>query len=368
MLKKFFIICSGADKPLLDSCSDGEQNKYVGIGATVFFTALMAFIAGSYALYTVFDNAYLAITFGLVWGLLIFNLDRYIVSTMRKSNGFMNEFLQALPRLGLAIIIAIVIAKPLELKIFEKEINTVLLDKKNEIAIKQKNEIAKYYETDLIKNQAKTDSLKAEIANKQKEVDDLYQVFITEAEGTAGTKKLGKGPVYKEKRDKHDLALKQLDSIKAVNVLKIKDIEKSLKEVEMSKNTKISENQPTINDYDGLMARIEALEKLPLLPSLFIMLLFLAVETAPILAKLISPRSEYDFKIENREMGLKNTLTQNAYQSDLQTKTVSQLNDKVYESLHEENDLINHKKKGIIDILKMQSDYFVEQQKKSFEG
>ena len=136
----------------------------------------------------------------------------------------------------------------------------------------------------------------------------------------------------------------------------------------MSKNTKMSENQPTINDYDGLMARIEALEKLPLLPSLFIMLLFLAVETAPILAKLISPRSEYDFKIETREMGLKNTLTQNAYQSDLQTKTVSQLNDKVYESLHEENDLINHKKKGIIDILKMQSDYFVEQQKKSFEG
>jgi hypothetical protein len=368
MLKKFFILCSGADRPLLNSCSDGEQNKYIGIGATVFFTALMAFIAGSYALFTVFDNLWMALGFGFVWGLLIFNLDRYIVSTMRKSNGFMNEFLQVLPRLALAIIIAIVIAKPLELKIFEKEINTVLLDKKNELALNQKKEITKFYETDLIKNQAKKDSLKAEITFKQKEVDALYDVFITEAEGTSGTKKLGKGPVYKEKRDKHDLALKQLDSIKAINVLKIKEIEKNQIEIEKNQLKKIEETQPTISQYNGLMARIEALGQLPALPSIFIMLLFLAVETAPILAKLISPRSEYDFKIENREMGLKNMLSQNAYQSDLQTKTVSQLNDQVYKDLHEENELINHKKKGIIDILKMQSDYFVNQQKKSFEG
>jgi hypothetical protein len=368
MLKKFFIDCSGVDRPLINTCSDGEQNKYVGIGATVFFTAAMAFIAASYALYTVFDNPYLAIGFGVIWGLLIFNLDRFIVSTMRKSNGFMNEFLQALPRIALAIIIAIVIAKPLELKIFEKEINTVLLDKKNQLALNQKNEITKFYASDLLKGQAKADSLKAEIANKQKEVDALYSVFITEAEGTAGTKKLGKGPVYKEKREKHDLALKQLDSLKAANVIKIKAIENEQKTTEANQLKKIEETQPTINQYDGLMARVEALDKLPALPSIFIMLLFLAVETAPILAKLISPRSEYDFKIGDREMGLKNRLTQNAYQSDLQSKTVSKLNDDVYGSLQEETELINYKKKGVVDILKMQSDYFVDQQKKSFES
>ena len=42
-----------------------------------FFTALMAFITSGYALYTVFDNLFTAIFFGLIWGLLIFNLDRY---------------------------------------------------------------------------------------------------------------------------------------------------------------------------------------------------------------------------------------------------------------------------------------------------
>ncbi|WP_452596574.1 DUF4407 domain-containing protein, partial [Pontimicrobium sp. MEBiC01747] len=77
MLKQFFIICSGADTDILKDSSIGEQNKYAGIGATVFFTALMAAIASSYALYTVFDNLFAAVGFGIVWGLLIFNLDRF---------------------------------------------------------------------------------------------------------------------------------------------------------------------------------------------------------------------------------------------------------------------------------------------------
>lgn len=75
MLQRFFIFCSGADTEILKTCSNGEQNKYAGIGATVFFTAVMAFIASGYALYTVFDNIYTSIFFGLIWGLLIFNLD-----------------------------------------------------------------------------------------------------------------------------------------------------------------------------------------------------------------------------------------------------------------------------------------------------
>ena len=116
MLKQFFIICSGSDTDILEQCSKGEQNKYAGIGATVFFTAVMAFIAGSYALYTVFDNLYSAVFFGLIWGLLIFNLDRYIVSTIKKTGNIIDELIQAAPRIVLAVIIAVVISKPLELK------------------------------------------------------------------------------------------------------------------------------------------------------------------------------------------------------------------------------------------------------------
>ena len=56
MLKKFFWMCSGTDIDLLQNCSKSEQVKYAGIGGTVFFTAVMAFIASAYALFTVFDS------------------------------------------------------------------------------------------------------------------------------------------------------------------------------------------------------------------------------------------------------------------------------------------------------------------------
>lgn len=93
MLKKFFISCSGADKNILENCSNGEKNKFVGIGATVFFAAVMAVIAGNYALFTVFDNVYTAILFGLIWGLLIYNLDRFIVSTIKKTDAKLKDLM-----------------------------------------------------------------------------------------------------------------------------------------------------------------------------------------------------------------------------------------------------------------------------------
>ncbi|RYJ43294.1 DUF4407 domain-containing protein [Flavobacterium beibuense] len=363
MLKRFFIICSGADKNLIYSCSNGEQNKYAGIGATVFFTAVMAFIAASYALYTVFDNIYTSIFFGLIWGLLIFNLDRFIVSTIRKRDKFGQELLQATPRIILALIIAVVISKPLEIKIFQKEIDTVLLKEKNELAMANKKQVANYYQSDLDKNKAAIDSLKSEITKKEKEVNDLYSTYITEAEGTSGTMKLGKGPVYKEKREKHDAALAQLDTLRKTNQEKIIAKEKEAATLLASQDKKITESQPIIDNFDGLMARINALNKLPLLPSLFIMLLFLAIETAPIIAKLLSPKGEYDFKLEDSETALKTNLAQNTYQRELMRTTDAGIYDDVYAEIRQDRELYNYKKKKAIELLEMQADSFSEKQK-----
>ena len=365
MLKSFFLLCSGVDSDIVNGCSNGEQNKYAGIGATVFFTAIMAFIASSYALFTVFDNPYIAMFFGLIWGLLIFNLDRFIVSTIKKRDNYLDEFIQATPRILLAIIIAIVISKPLEIKIFEKEINTVLLKEKNEMAMVNKKQIANYFQTDFDKNKAEIDSLKSDISKKEKEVNNLYAVFISEAEGTAGTKKLGKGPVYKEKRQKHDAQLKQLDSIKAINALKIKEKEAKSKSLQNDLDKKVIETQPIIDGFDGLMARINALNKLPWLPSFFIMLLFLAIETSPIIAKLLSPRGEFDFKQEDAEMGIKNLIAQNRYQSELQMKTDAEIYDKVYAEIKDDKTLYNYKKKSALELLQLQADGFLDKHKKA---
>lgn len=365
MLKRFFILCSGVDSDIVNSCSNGEQNKYAGIGATVFFTAIMAFISGSYALFAVFDNSYAAIFFGLIWSLLIFNLDRFIVSTIKKRDNFLDEFIQATPRIVLAIIIAIVISKPLEIKIFQKEINTVILKEKNEMAMANKKQVTNYFKSDVEKNKAETDSLKASISKKEKEVIALYQSYIAEAEGSAGTKKIGKGPIYKEKRAAYDLAAKQLDSLKSTNVKIIATKEAAARILQADVDHKVSETQPIIDGFDGLMARITALNKLPWLPSFFIMLLFLAIETSPIIAKLLAPRGEYDFKQEDAEMGIKNRIAQNRYQSELQKKTDAEIYDKVYADIKDDKELYNYKKKSALELLKLQADGFVDRQKKS---
>lgn len=363
MLKRFLINCSGADKDLVYSCSNGEQNKYAGIGATVLFTAIMAWIAASYALYTVFDNVYAATFFGFVWGLLIFNLDRFIVSTIRKRNRFGQELLQATPRIVLAMIIAIVISKPLEIKIFQKEIDTVLLKEKNDLALANKKQVANYFQGDLDKNKAETDSLKSAITKKEKEVNDLYATYITEAEGTKGTMKLGKGPVYAEKRQKHDAALAELEVLRKANNAKIAGKEKEAETLKADLDKKISDSQPIISSFDGLMARINALNKLPWLPSFFIMLLFLAIETSPIIAKLLSPKGEYDFKLEDAEMAVKTNLEQNNYQRELLRTTDAGIYDDVYAEIRSDRELYNYKKKKAVEMLEMQADRFAEKQK-----
>lgn len=363
MLQSFFILCSGADKNPLSGCSEGEKTKYVGIGATVFFTAIMAFIASSYALYTVFDNPFVAMGFGIVWGLLIFNLDRFIVSTIRKRDQISNEFLQATPRIILAIVIAIVISKPLEIKIFEKEINTVLLKEKNALSLINKKEVTNYFQSDLDKNKVEIDSLKSEIAKKEKEVNSLYETYITEAEGTKGTMKLGKDPVFKEKIAKHDLAKKELDTLRKSNLAKIEEKERKNKILHADLDKKVTETQPIIDGFDGLMARINALNKLPILPSLFIMLLFLAIETSPIIAKLLSPKGEYDFKLEDIETALQASLSQDKYQRELLIKTSAAMHDKVYEDITQDKKLYDLQRRKATELLELQANGFLEKQK-----
>ena len=119
--------CAGVNREVLQLCPT-EWAKYAGMGGTIFSTACMAAVSGGYAISTVFDNTIVAVLFGLFWGfIIIFNLDRLIVNTM-YSDGEVTiswlEFKSGLPRIIMALFLGIVISTPLELKIYEKSINT----------------------------------------------------------------------------------------------------------------------------------------------------------------------------------------------------------------------------------------------------
>ncbi len=363
MLKNFFWMCSGADTTILKNSSKAEQIKYAGIGGTVFFTALMAFIAASYALLTVFDNYFAAVLFGLVWGLLIFNLDRFIVSTIKKTDNKWKEIWQATPRLILAVIIAIVISKPLEMKIFEKEINQVLLTEKNNLTLANKEQISNQFTPEITTLQSEINSLKQEINSKETTSNKLYETYIAEAEGRKGTKLIGKGPVYKEKREKHDAALAELQQLKTSNNTKISEKELQIANLKTQQKTQETTTQPIIDGFDGLMARINALSKLPWLPSFFIFLLFLAIETSPILAKLIAPKGEYDFKLQDIENAVKTWVAQKEQQRKQVLNTDSILNRNIYNELASEDELYNYKKQKAREIMQFQADAFYKSQK-----
>ena len=133
-LNEFLWSCAGVNKAVLRQCPS-DYAKYAGIGGTILFTALMASFSGGYALSYVFETWWVGVLFGIFWGLLIFNLDRFIVNTM-YSDGKVTiswqELKSGAPRIIMAIFLGIVISYPLELKIFDDEIQVKIEDMKQQ--------------------------------------------------------------------------------------------------------------------------------------------------------------------------------------------------------------------------------------------
>ena len=251
------------------------------------------------------------------------------------------------------------------MKIFEKEINQVLLEQKNEMTLANKEQLALQYTPAVEKLNQDIAALKTEITTQENETNALYDTYITEAEGTTGTMLLGKGPVYTEKREKHDAALVELQQLKETNAIKITGIETQIAALNTEYTEVVKNSQPIIDGFDGLMARISALDKLPWLPSFFIFLLFLAIETSPIIAKLLSPKGEYDLKLEDEESAIRTWVTQKVRQREQVLATDSSLNDKIYSEIKNEEEVYAYKKQKAEELLKLQADAFHNLQIKS---
>lgn len=329
-IENFFLYCSGVDFAMLERCSS-DRNKYIGIGATVFFTGVLAFFSASYALFTVFGSYLFAGLFGLVWGLMIFNLDRYIVLSMKSFGRWWRDLFVAFPRLVLAALLALVISKPLEMKIFEKEIQAELVTMEQEVFKNQEDRVKDRFEAQIAGERAQIAALKSEITAKTAQRDTLLRMAIQEADGTGGSRKQNLGPIYKAKKADADRAEAELAALLTLSTPQIQQKEQAVRDLE----TKIQAETGSLQRarYDGMAARMEALSRLSgrslaiFYASIFITLLFVAIETAPIVVKLISYRSPYDYLLHEHEHVFemsnleKTTLLQNATHQKLQFET-----------------------------------------------
>jgi len=303
--KYFFWFCSGASFGILKRCPT-ESSKFTGIGATILFTGLFAALAGAYASYTIFNNYWAALGFSLLWGGMIFNLDRYIVSSMFTSRKT-NPWIVALPRIVLAVLIALVISKPLELKIFEKEINEELSLMKEELREEKILIIRNRYTNDIQTLNSEIKELSNVVSEKENQRNELMSIAQQEADGTGGTMKRNVGPIYRIKKTDLDLTENELIALKQ-RLLPL--IDKKQLQIFALRNDrdKTIENLGIIQ-FDGMAAQLQALGNLSNknskinLANWFIIFLFIAIETAPVFVKLLAPKGPYDDMLDIHETG-----------------------------------------------------------------
>lgn len=323
-IKQFFWFCSGANIPLLKRCPT-DSSKFTGIGATVFFTGVLAALSGGYAFFTIFENVWWSMAFGLLWGTVIFNLDRFIVSTMKKNRkSKWQEFLMASPRILLAVMLAIVISKPLELKIFSKEIDRKLVLLEEEIYQREIASIDERFigQTNLLQEQV--NSLKSEVESKRQKRNELAEIARKEADGTGGSMKRNAGPIYQIKKSDLDQAQIELDNAVTNNQPQIEKLQSELFLLNAQKNQELAGIKR--NPWNGMAAQLEALRQISLenqaiyFANIFIIALFIMLECSPVIVKIMAQRGPYDELLEIREHFFKNHNLEKIAQMDYETK------------------------------------------------
>lgn len=310
-LMRFLWKAAGGDQYILERATYSDQIKYMCLGGIVFATGAMAGLAGGYAFYTIFSpkgsaldynihypTVALAILFGFIWGLMIFNIDRFIVTSTGKGDGTekitWDEFKSAIPRIIMGSIIAITISKPIEIRMFQTEINIKLKEKQTEQQTAYIEKTKKNFQIELDRNSKDLAKYEREIQDKIARHKFLELQYIEEARIiTVGPRALAlkaqMDKVYEEiKNDKQNLEYLKL----------LKDKE----DIENRLDAALKESQKTADGLDGLLERVKlAHEVAGFWISLFITLLFLAIELTPIFFKLMLNKTPYDYLAENRD-------------------------------------------------------------------
>lgn len=300
--------CAGAHQQLLKQYPS-EHTKYAGLGGVVLATFVLASLSAGYAIYSVFGNIGWTIAFALIWGLIIFNFDRFLVSTMRKYGVSKKKQLwMTVPRLALAILIGITIARPLELKIFEKEINTQVVENMHQKMLL--NDSLLQLENNNAINTATTERnrLFARKLAIEDSIAQLQTAYVREADGTGGSGQRGIEQLTRLKMQAYENAVTQFapellllsQSIKAQDSI-IANVHATQEQQRRQYATLTASNIGFL-ERNKAMSDLSAKEPSVFWSSLFISLLIILIEIGPILSKLIMPVGPYDIALAKEEL------------------------------------------------------------------
>merc|ERR1711969_373585 len=121
-LSRRLAVLGGADGDILDDVP-AETPRFVQMFFVLLGTAVVSALSMFFALLTgVQVIVWIAVPLAIVWALIIFNLDRFLTSTMTSTRNPWRLLGLAFPRVVMAALIGIVVAEPLVLQIFQNDI------------------------------------------------------------------------------------------------------------------------------------------------------------------------------------------------------------------------------------------------------
>lgn len=300
--------CAGAHQKLLKDFPS-EHSKYSGLGGVMLATFVLASLSAGYAIYSIFGNWLWTIGFAIIWGLIIFNFDRFLVSTMRKYGVSKRKQLwMAVPRMALALLIGLTIARPLELKIFEKEIEVKMTENMHKKM--QRNDSLLLIETKNQVQTAETDRQRYMLRKLAIEdtLHNLQAAYIQEADGTGGSGERGIKDLTRLKMD----AYRQADitftpELSTLNS-NINTQDSIIAHAKSAMEEKRKKYEADVKDNLGFLERNKALSDLSSEESsvfwsgIAISLLIILIEIGPVLSKLIMPVGPYDIALAKEEL------------------------------------------------------------------
>ncbi|MCH7667509.1 MAG: DUF4407 domain-containing protein [Acidobacteria bacterium] len=303
-IARFFLWCSGTDFRVLERVPKSEAIKQVGYGTLVLVPAVLALFAMSYALSTLTTNPAIYLGGGLVWSVIVFCFDRFIVSTFRKSKSTINDITSTvfLSRLVFAAFVGVLIAHPLVMLYFNDSIEERLAaEGRGKVALIEAGYAAKQQELE-----GRVAGLKTEIRGRERERNEYQARLVDEIDGVISGRTTGipgRGASAQEKKLQLLVAQTELEAARDRNLGEISALEAQIGEIRLeSAVDRAGFVQPT--DY---LARAGALESLasesPHVNSVrwFLIVFFVFVDTLPILFKGFTPRGPYDDQIQLAE-------------------------------------------------------------------
>ncbi len=331
LFSRFLWFCAGADPSLLVHCPHSDRVKYQGIGGIVLATAVLALTSGSYAFYTVFcpkvetalsQDVHLptvlqSLAAGFVWALIIFNIDRFIVSSTGKGDGSdtitWTQFSKAIPRIIMALIIGVCISAPLEIRILKPEIEAQLELEQNEYLGRLNAHSDRLIEARRAELRRRVDEAQKRLdertdyfEKRRLEIKEQRRLLELEAEGKTGSRKAGRGPAWQDKRDTLDKMEQELERDRTRDKEKQAPLEADqakwkgeMEQLDKELADARASNLKQARNLDGLLKRIQVSHDIGGSVPWWIMLLLLAIETGPIFFKMMLVRGAYDYLDEN---------------------------------------------------------------------